>query len=94
VGHGGRTHLLPAETLLDFCDLAALQGAKFHAYLIQGCDRVCHPHHELGMPGPLYELGGSPSIHKKIPGIAETVKLYVGLSNQPQKNADKRGYAT
>ncbi|KAF5419600.1 MAG: hypothetical protein C5S44_10390, partial [Candidatus Methanocomedens sp.] len=27
--------------------------------------RVCHPHHELGMPVPLYDLGGNLSINKK-----------------------------
>jgi hypothetical protein len=65
VGHGGRTHLAFAKTFLYFCDLAALQRAKFHAYLIQGSDRVCHPHHELSMPIPLYDLGGYLSINKK-----------------------------
>jgi len=54
-----------AETLLNFCDLAVLQGAEFHAYLIQGSDRICHPHHELGMPVPLYDPGGNLSINKK-----------------------------
>jgi len=79
VGHGGRTHLAFAKTLLNFCDLAALQRAEFHAYLIQGSDRVCHPHHKLGMPVPLYDLGGHLSIYKKITGIAKTVILYVGI---------------
>jgi len=68
-----------AKTFLYFCDLAALQGAKFHAYLIQSSDRIRHPHHKLGMPVPLYDLGGYLSIHKKITGIAETVILYIGI---------------
>ena len=48
---------------------------KFHAYLIQRGNSICHPHHKLGMPVPLYDLGGY--LHKTQAQVFHCPPLYL-----------------